>query len=702
MRGSIVIRIVTLAICLAVLTLLSSCGGGGSAGDSANQKPIAKISPQTEQSVQVGGAISFAGDSSSDPDGNNPLSYQWTFSGAATSVQQSTNSNVGMVSFTEAGTVTASLVVTDSLGLASDVATVTINVAAANSNQSPVGSISHDKGNGSVGSTGNFSITAGTSVVFTSEVTDPEGDPISYAWDFQNGTPMTSNSSGAVTVNYPNTGTFSVSLVASDDNANSVTIPATPLLVTVVADLPAFKHLPILVPTMVGDVATYTLNAQENVNVVVETPEGSWTTPMMRYNELQLPPVIVAKRDDTIKVNVNNNLIASDEDTTVHWHGFKIPGSQDGGPDFPIPAGTSKTYSFTLRQPAASLWFHPHAHGTTATQVYKGLAGAFILTDDITDALETNNELPSGEYDIALLVQDRQFTEETNASGVRDLVYQVGMRGVLSDRILVNGVEMPALDVATSQYRFRLYNASNARTYDFALDNGADFYVVGSDGGLLNTPVLVNQVMLGAGERAEIVVDFRNRLNQQVKLISRAVNNNSAGSDVMRFDVNREVTDPVVLYASLPANAEINTRLAEADASVTRDFVMSMSMGPTGGMAFLINGMTFDMDRVDESVASGAVEIWNIQNTSVMEHPFHAHAIQWQVLDRGPTGGTLTAASGIELGWKDTVLVQPGETVRFIGKFDPVVNSGLYMYHCHILEHEDAGMMGTFEVMPPP
>jgi len=169
---------------------------------------------------------------------------------------------------------------------------------------------------------------------------------------------------------------------------------------------------------------------------------------------------------------------------------------------------------------------------------------------------------------------------------------------------------------------------------------------------------------------------------------------------VMRFDVNKEVADPVNLYSSLPVNAEVNTRLTEAEASVTRNFVMSMGMGPTGGMTFSINGMTFDMNRIDETVAAGAVEVWNIQNTSVMEHPFHAHAIQWQVLDRGPTGGILSPASGIDLGWKDTVLVQPGETVRFIGKFDPVVNSGLYMYHCHILEHEDAGMMGTFEVLP--
>ncbi len=711
---STVTRIVALVTCLSVLLILSACGGGGgSASEPSNVKPVAKISPEAEQSVQVGGGINFTGDNSSDPDGNNPLSYQWTFSGAATSIRQSTNSNAGMVSFSEAGTVTVSLVVTDSMGLASDTAVVTVNVEAAN-NQAPTGSISHDKGNGSVGSTGNFSITAGGSVVFDSTVTDPEGDSISYTWNIQGGTPVTPGNNRSVTVSYPDAGTFSISLMVND-GANSTAIPATPLVVTVTKDLPAFKYLPVLTPTMVDGVATYTLNAQENVDVVVDTPDGSWTTPMMRYNDLQLPPVIVAKRGDTIEVEVNNNLTEVNEATTVHWHGFKIPGAQDGGPDITIAAGDSKTYGFTLVQPAASLWFHPHAHGTTATQVYKGLAGAFILTDDISETLETGNELPSGEYDIALLVQDRRFAADPGNTGVRKFVYQAGF-GMLGNRVLVNGVEMPALKVATSQYRFRLYNASNARTYDFALDNGDDFYVVGTDGGLLNTPVLTDHIVLGAGERAEIVVDFRSQLNRQIKLVSRPFDStgirafsgagmngalaNGAAFDVMRFDVNRAVTDPVTLYTRLPVSADVNTRLTEDQATVTRDFVMSMGIMSNGGMGFLINGATFDINRVDETVASGAVEIWNIKNASQVEHPFHAHAIQWQILDRGITGGILSPASGIDLGWKDTVLVQPGETVRFIGRFDPVVNSGLYMYHCHILEHEDAGMMGTFEVLP--
>jgi len=461
---------------------------------------------------------------------------------------------------------------------------------------------------------------------------------------------------------------------------------------------------------MVNGVANYTLNAEENVDVTVETPNGTWITPMMRYNGLQLPPVIAATRGDQVSITVNNNLNTANEETTVHWHGFKIPGVEDGGPDFPIAPGNSRTYQFTMSQPAAPIWFHPHAHGVTATQVYKGLAGAFILTDNITSTLETNNQLPSGTFDVALLVQDREFTSDPNNTGRRDLVYRSG-NAMLGDVVLVNGVEMPELQVKTRQYRFRLFNGSNARTYDFALDSGATFMVVGTDGGLLNSPVTTDHIKLSAGERAEIVVNFAGLLNQPVKLISRAFNDgggmgggggmaNGTAFDVMQFNVSTQEADTITLYTNLPANADINTRWLEADASVTRTFVMSQQGGQGGGgMQFLINNKTFDINRVDESVAAGATEVWEISNTSGMAHPFHAHAIQWQILDRGPTGGTLVPASGVDLGWIDTVLVQSNETVRFIGQFDPVINIGRYMYHCHILEHEDNGMMGIFEIL---
>ena len=163
------------------------------------------------------------------------------------------------------------------------------------------------------------------------------------------------------------------------------------------------------------------------------------------------------------------------------------------------------------------------------------------------------------------------------------------------------------------------------------------------------------------------------------------------GADIMRFDIEVAATDDVQLYDRLPDSAEIWTRLSEQDATAERSFVMSWSHTPS---VFLINGKQYDEDRVDELVEAGATEIWEITNISPVPHPFHAHAIQWQVLDRNGS-----APSGAELGWKDTVLVNPGESVRIIGRFEPV-NYGLYVYHCHNLEHEDAGMMGLFEVLP--
>lgn len=163
------------------------------------------------------------------------------------------------------------------------------------------------------------------------------------------------------------------------------------------------------------------------------------------------------------------------------------------------------------------------------------------------------------------------------------------------------------------------------------------------------------------------------------------------GADIMRFDIEVAATDDVQLYDRLPESAEIWTRLSEQDATAERSFVMSWSHSPG---VFLINGKQYDEDRVDEWVEARATEIWEITNISPVPHPFHAHAIQWQVLDRNGS-----APSRAELGWKDTVLVNPGESVRIIGRFEPI-NYGLYVYHCHNLEHEDAGMMGLFEVMP--
>ncbi len=495
-------------------------------------------------------------------------------------------------------------------------------------------------------------------------------------------------------------------------------------------NLPVFQHLPVISDED-GDAQNqeghYTLRAIADVDVTVQAPGTSWTTPMYRYNGMQLPPVIKARRGDEMFLTLVNELA---DMSTIHWHGFKVPGPEDGGPDEPVSPNATRTYNFTLDQPAASLWFHPHPHGQTAEQVYRGLAGVFILTDDIDEQLRQGNLVPAIEHDIPILVQDRLF--EAEVSGERLLNYSADHMsgfGMMGGTTLVNGAELPRLDVETRQYTLRLYNASNSRTYDFALSDGRTFSIVGSDGGWLPSPVQADHVVLSAGERAAIVVNFAaDQPGDRVMLVSQPFMGGPAmgmsqfdsseqhggmggmggghhggmngsgeprfpgeGSDIMRFDITAAATDDVQLYDQLPDNAQIMARLTEQDATAERSFVMSWSHTPG---IFLINGKQYADDRVDELVAAGATEIWEITNISPVPHPFHAHAIQWQVLDRN--GGQPT---GTELGWKDTVLVNPGETVRIIGRFEPV-NFGKYVYHCHILEHEDAGMMGVFEVSP--
>ena len=515
---------------------------------------------------------------------------------------------------------------------------------------------------------------------------------------------------------------------------------------------------------------TYTLKATEGVNVVIETPEGNWTTPMWRYNNNPLPVVIHAKRGDAMTLNFDNNLSA---DSTIHWHGFQIPAIMDGGPDMPVAPNTSKAYTFTMNQPAAPLWFHPHPDMQTGKQVYMGLAGVYLLSDDITKQLEDTKQIPSGAKDTVLLVQDRRFANLNTSTNVRELQYktmQMDSDGMLGDTVLVNGSVLPKQEVSNTLHRYRLYNVSNARNYDFALSDDSDFTVIGTDGGLLERPVSVNHIVLGAAERVEIVVDFsKYSVGDKVLLVSKpfsgdmmsmmssnngsspmssmggnngssptssmGYNNSSSfmtsgtdtlgmtgmlangtGLTIMRFDVTSTETEDVTLYDTL-SFAAIATRLSESDAinqGNERQFVMSMGgmnqagmnqagMGQDGmgqqqssnsgmnGMSFVINGQAFDMTKVNEFVPAGATEIWSISNMSPMAHPFHAHAIQYQVLTRNGK-----PATGTDLGWKDTFLVQPGETVRVIGDFSSA--EGDYMYHCHILEHEDAGMMGYFRV----
>jgi len=625
-----------------------------------------------------------------------------------------------------AGTYKSTLQVIDKLNTANvTLIQVTVNVTATN-NLPPTATITHDLGGGVAGSSGDVTIAAGSTIAFVGTGTDPEGTNVSYSWDLPGAAPASATTKN-VSATYATPGNFTATLFVRDAT-NLLDLNPPTVNVTV---MPAFQLLPVLAPTSrSGANVTYTISVDENVAVKVVTPTETWNTPMLRYNQLQLPPVISVERDDNVTVNVTNKM-ANDE-TTIHWHGLMVDGANDGGPDFPIAGnGGTLTYQFTVQQPAAPLWFHPHPDMLTGTQVYRGLAGAFIVNDTLSRELENSQQLPSGDHDIAMLLQDRQF-DATTTNGVRNLIYQNtmpgGFVGMLGDRILVNGAQSPALHVDTRKYLFRLYNGSNARSYNLALSDDSSFMVVGSDGGLLPTPVSATSLMLAPGERAELVIDFSTRASgDSLMLVSKTFSNgmmgmggatlaNGAAFNIMSFEVKQSNDDPVTLYSALPAGAEINDRYALIPATATqpanyvdRSFVMSIIGGAMGvAPQFVINDVSYDPSVINLPIDLNAngnnpLEVWSITNSGStmmmsMAHPFHAHAIQWQVLDRKNSAGNTIAPQPTDSGWKDTVLVQPNETVRIVGRFDPNINVGTYMYHCHILEHEDKGMMGVFKL----
>lgn len=414
------------------------------------------------------------------------------------------------------------------------------------------------------------------------------------------------------------------------------------------------------------------LTAQESSTVFLQGKE----TRTYGYNGEYLGPTIRVKNGDNVDIRILNNLT---EETTVHWHGLLVEGEMDGGPHNVILSGSEWNPNFVINQPAATLWYHAHPVHRTGGQVYRGLAGLFIIDDEESEGLNLPDDY--GINDIPLIIQDRRFANDGT------LIYKTSMndimQGMLGDTILVNGTVNPFLEVPTVKTRFRILNGANARTFEFQLSGSAPFIQIASDGGLLEAPIEMKSLRLAPGERAEVIVDFSRYSEGDV------VSLRSPGFSIIDFRVTKKESDATTIPDKLSAIPKV----LESAAVRTRTFDL-MGMGPMVN----INGKQMDMTRIDEVVKQGDTEIWVIRN--VMDigpmmggdigHPFHYHGVQFQVLSRD---GNLPPLN--ERGWKDTVLVNPNETVRVIARFD---YKGLYMYHCHILEHEDAGMMGQFEV----
>jgi len=397
------------------------------------------------------------------------------------------------------------------------------------------------------------------------------------------------------------------------------------------------------------------------------------------YNGSFLGPTIRLRRGQTADIKVNNKLL---EVTTVHWHGMLVPGDVDGGPHQIIRPGSVWHPRFKVNQPAATAWYHPHGLGTTAIQVYKGLAGMIIVDDEISDRLNIPHDY--GVNDIPLIVQDRRFTTEgipVYITNMRDI-----MEGMKGNTILVNGAVNAVFIGKKIRYRFRILNGSNARVYNFRFSDGKDFHQIATDGGFLEKPYLTDSIILSPGERAEIIADFSGyKTGSQFYL-------ESDGGEILKIVITDDGKDLTEIPGKL---AKINPI---PYGSSVKDRYFSLE-----GMGFgvNINGKKMNMSRIDEHVKFGTVETWHIRSLTHgmgmmgmmggnVLHNFHAHGVHFQIIDRGGR-----PPSPYEAGWKDTILLENGEPVKVLVRF---LYKGMFMYHCHILEHEDNGMMGQFMV----
>ncbi|HEX6307998.1 MAG TPA: multicopper oxidase family protein [Longimicrobiales bacterium] len=402
-----------------------------------------------------------------------------------------------------------------------------------------------------------------------------------------------------------------------------------------------------------------------------------------------------ARRGSRARVALRNEL---GEPTIVHWHGLRPPEASDGHPRLAIGAGESYEYDFEVTDPAGMYWYHPHAHMRVAAQVYQGMAGLLLVRDASEDALG----LPAGARELPLLIADKRV----DASGA--LVYAPAghdmMEGLLGDTVFVNGVRSPFAEVDTALYRLRVLNGSNARIFRVARSDGEPLVLIGADAGFLPAPVAVPWVDLATGERADLLVDFSAlAVGTRLRLVSLSFPTPSAmggmgmgmgmggmrrglpqgtALDLMEFRVARAVAEPVSIPSALPFESPADP----AASSRARTFRFDSMM-----MTHSINGRPYEMERIDERIPFGSTETWAFVNDSPFPHPVHMHAVHFRVLSRTGGRGRVFPWEG---GAKDTVLVYPGERVEVAARFDS--HRGLYMLHCHNLEHEDMGMMMNF------
>ena len=457
---------------------------------------------------------------------------------------------------------------------------------------------------------------------------------------------------------------------------------------------------PLLIPdTLAGPSLELTLQ-----NGTFSFFSGQSTT-TMGVNGNILGPTLIINKDDFLDIAVNNQL---DETTTIHWHGMHVSASNDGGPHTTIAPFEIWNPQFTVLDKAGTYWYHPHLHENTNKHVSLGIAGFIIVRDDDEAALVLPRTY--GLDDFPLVIQTKDF----------DMNNQIVVPSNSDNTLMVNATIDPYLNVPAQVVRFRLLNGSSQRVFNIGLSGNRTFYQIASDGGLLNKPEILTRLRMAPGERAEILVDFSSMVGQSVQLMSYAseLPNGTYGAtnpgmspmmsldgyypnplngsnfDIINFAVIAPTMNPI---HSIPETLVDVLSIPEISADINRTLIFTPElMGPNQlNGDFLINGLYFDKDVINFSIPLNSTEIWSISNQSAIAHPFHIHDIQFYVLDRNGAPPPVT-----EQGRKDVILINPMETVRIITQFTDFANdSVLYMLHCHMLTHEDKGMMLQFEVV---
>ena len=444
-----------------------------------------------------------------------------------------------------------------------------------------------------------------------------------------------------------------------------------------------------------------------------------------------------------VKINKNSNFSSTlvnelPEPTIIHWHGLHVDHENDGHPISQIDPLDEYRYDFIVQNRAATYWYHTHAHRRTGPQAYYGLSSFFIVEDDDDLNLTENLDLTFGETDIPLVIQDKTF--DRNGALIYYQTPMDSMSGFLGNTVLTNLTYRPYLDVSSRIYRFRILNGSNSRIYRLAFVNNfakIPFYLVGNDGGLLETPQQVTEVFLSPSERVDVLLDLSNRrvgetiwlkslpfvdtlgfgmmgmggmMGGGMGMMGFGTRPNGSAFPILKLNVTQRIAYDKEIPSELSSITPINAEGAE-----TRRFTLSFLF-----MRWVINGLSFDMDEVPVTVTRGSTEVWEITNPlntmgrgmgsmgmMSMPHPMHIHGFQFQVLQRinsplvvrrlAINNQGLLATDG---GLKDTVLVWPGETVRIAVDFShDFPGRQLYLLHCHNLEHEDNGMMMNYEVI---